>query len=111
MNSLIEVAEKKFEAKLLSTNKTRLAMKVFKNYLFKRVISFNTEIPPNEAVMKYIEETTSQMDNSQSEEASIFANVLSTFYFENALNPVVTPEIFIKLIAKALSLKMNNEVK
>jgi pentatricopeptide repeat protein len=112
MDSLIEAAEKNFEAKTPLSSKTRLAMKVFKFYLFQKLAAFRSQDSPSQGVVDHLRSIVKQLkDNSDTNEDPIFANVLWAFYFENSLRPIEDVPLLIDLIDVSLSRKMNAEVK
>ena len=111
MNSLIEVAEKKFENKLPFVNKNRLAMKVFKIHLFKRFLPSPTSSSSQIPLMAYLEENVKEMDFFTETGEALFANIVSTFYYQNALSPTSSVQLLSDLIKAALKLKNNCDVK
>lgn len=111
MDSLIEAAERNFEAKTPISTKTKLAMKVLKLYLFNKVMSFDKQTSPEQSLMIYLGETIKQIKSLQVNEGPLLTNLLSVFYLENALRPANNVAVVSDFIEVALNLKMNTDVK
>ncbi|CAI2372013.1 unnamed protein product [Moneuplotes crassus] len=111
MNSLIEAAEKKFDTTLSSGSRIKVAMRVLKVALFKRVLTSQEGCQADNSVMKYLEDTVSGLGDSCEQDQRVFINLLHVFYFENALRPTEDLTLLSGLIRATLKMKKNNDVK
>lgn len=116
MDSLIEAAEKNFEAKTPLHHRTMLAMRVFKLHLFKKCLMTDEAGSQKQNLVSCFSHVLGNMKiNLQSSELTsenpIFTNALWTFYFENALNPIEDISVLSDFIRVALELKRNSDVK
>jgi len=111
MDSLIEAAEKNFEANTPLNSQSRLPMKVLKMSLFKRLLPRQNNETQSQALTAHIRNVVNEVkDTSSSEYENVFANLLSVFYYENAICPTDDTHLLIDLISIALKMKMNGDV-
>lgn len=112
MDSLIEAAEKNFEAKTSVSFKTRLAMKVLNMYLFNKVLTLTSGCNPRESLFKYLSQLVKDLHHSDKvNEDPVFANALWVLYFENAKQPIEDPTLLADFASVALQIKRNSDVK
>lgn len=112
MDSLIEAVEKKFEANTPLSYQTRLAHRLFKFHLFRRVLAASNKQGQREAVISYLSDVSSELENLEPANAEpLFTNVLSLLYSENAMKPIEDIQILGKFASISLDFKMNGDVK
>lgn len=118
MDSLIEAAEKTFEAKLPLTDKCKLAMKVIKLSLFKRVLSTQPENARDQYIIQMAKDVRSKIDENVQTQSktnydqinSMLSAVMWVFWHQHHTCSFDSLEVYTELISLTLKLKKNNEV-